>query len=57
MSPTLTPTTTAVLVIDMQNDTVHAEGASAISGAVEHARSQGVVGNVAKVADGLATRS
>ena len=51
MSTTLGPTTTAVLVIDMQNDTVHADGAYATSGAVEHAQSQDVVANVGSVVD------
>jgi ureidoacrylate peracid hydrolase len=42
-----TPTSnTAVLVIDMQNDTVHADGAYASFGAAEHATSQNVVANV-----------
>jgi ureidoacrylate peracid hydrolase len=36
----------AVLVIDMQNDTVHADGAYASFGAAEHAVAQNVVGNV-----------
>jgi ureidoacrylate peracid hydrolase len=39
----------AVLVIDMQNDTVHADGAYASSGAVEHAASQNVIANVGTV--------
>lgn len=38
--------TSAVLVIDMQNDTVHADGAYASFGAAEHAAAQNVVGNV-----------
>lgn len=45
------PSTTAVLVIDMQNDTVHADGAYASSGAVEHAVAQNVVTHVASVLD------
>jgi ureidoacrylate peracid hydrolase len=44
-------TTTAVLVVDMQNDTVHADGAYATSGAVEHAVAQNVVANVGSVLD------
>jgi ureidoacrylate peracid hydrolase len=47
-SAPLSPTT-AVLVIDMQNDTVHAEGAYATSGAVEHAVAQDVIANVGRV--------
>jgi ureidoacrylate peracid hydrolase len=47
-STPLSPTT-AVLVIDMQNDTVHAEGAYATSGAVEHAVAQDVIANVGRV--------
>lgn len=42
---------TAVLVIDMQNDTVHADGAYAATGAVEHAAAQGVVANVGTLVD------
>jgi len=38
--------TTALLVIDMQNDTVHPDGAYAATGAAEHAASQNVVTNV-----------
>ncbi len=37
---------TAILVVDMQNDTVHADGAYASFGAAEHAASQNVVANV-----------
>lgn len=39
-------TTTAVIVIDMQNDTVHPEGAFASTGAADHAASQHVIANV-----------
>ncbi|RCK68927.1 cysteine hydrolase [Desertihabitans brevis] len=49
---TTTPTDstrTAVLVIDMQNDAVHPDGAYASTGAAEHAASQQVVANVAAV--------
>jgi ureidoacrylate peracid hydrolase len=42
----MTLTNTAILVIDMQNDTVHAEGAYASFGAAEHAASQNVIANV-----------
>ncbi|MFI5934244.1 cysteine hydrolase family protein [Actinoplanes sp. NPDC051494] len=38
--------TTALLIIDMQNDTVHPEGAYASLGAAEHAASQHVIANV-----------
>jgi nicotinamidase-related amidase len=41
----------AVLVIDMQNDTVHADGAYASFGAAEHADAQNVVGNVGTLLD------
>jgi len=42
---------TAVLVIDMQNDTVSAEGAYASFGAAEHAKAQNVVGNIGTLLD------
>lgn len=45
----LTPSTTAVLVIDMQNDTVHADGAYAATGAAAHAAEQNVIANVGSV--------
>ena len=38
---------TAILVIDMQNDTIHADGAYASTGAAENATAQNVVANVA----------
>lgn len=41
--------TTAVLVVDMQNDTVGADGAYASFGAAEHATSQNVVANIADI--------
>ena len=47
---TSTPST-AILVIDMQNDTVHADGAYASFGAAEHAASQNVIGNVGTLLD------
>lgn len=47
----LTPNTTAVLVVDMQNDNLHPDGAFASSGAAEHATSQDVVRNVRAVLD------
>jgi len=40
---------TAVLVIDMQNDTVHPDGAYASFGAAEHAASQQVIPHVASI--------
>lgn len=42
-------TTTAVIVIDMQNDTVHPEGAFASTGAADHAASQHVIPNVLNI--------
>jgi ureidoacrylate peracid hydrolase len=42
----MTLTNTAILVIDMQNDTVHAEGAYASFGAADHAAAQNVIANV-----------
>jgi ureidoacrylate peracid hydrolase len=41
---------TAVLVIDMQNDTVHPDGAYASFGAAEHAASQDVLAHVGSLA-------
>lgn len=43
--------TVAVLVIDMQNDTVHPDGAFASTGAAAHAASQDVVANVRRILD------
>jgi len=48
---TLPTDSTAVLVIDMQNDNLHADGAFASTGAAEHASSQNVVRNVRTVLD------
>lgn len=48
--------TTAVLVIDMQNDTVGAEGDYASFGAADHATSQDVVANVGAVLDAARER-
>lgn len=45
-NPILTSGSTAILVIDMQNDNLHPDGAFASTGAAEHARSQNVVTNV-----------
>ncbi|HEU4547123.1 MAG TPA: isochorismatase family cysteine hydrolase [Microlunatus sp.] len=50
------PTSTAVLVVDMQNDTVGAQGAYASFGAAEHATSQNVVANVRSILDAARTR-
>jgi len=47
----LDPTTTAVLVIDMQNDNIHPDGAFASTGAAAHAASQHVVEHVRAVLD------
>ncbi|PXA72120.1 isochorismatase family cysteine hydrolase [Cryobacterium arcticum] len=44
-----TSSTTAVLVIDMQNDTVHADGAYAATGAAAHAAEQNVIANVSSI--------
>ncbi|MFJ4998501.1 cysteine hydrolase family protein [Microbacterium sp. NPDC088619] len=48
---TLTAPTTAVLVIDMQNDNVLPNGAFASTGAAEHAASQDVIGHVRTILD------
>ncbi|MGJ9374209.1 isochorismatase family cysteine hydrolase [Nesterenkonia sp. CF4.4] len=42
---------TAVLVVDMQNDTVHASGAYASFGAAEHAASQNVIPNIRNIVE------
>lgn len=42
---------TAVIVIDMQNDTVHPEGAFASTGAADHAASQHVIPNVLNIVE------
>jgi len=44
--------TTALLVIDMQNDTVHTDGAYASTGAAEHASTQNVVANIGSLLAG-----
>jgi ureidoacrylate peracid hydrolase len=49
MSDTFPVATTAVLVVDMQNDNVHADGAFASTGAAAHAASQNVVGHGGEV--------
>jgi nicotinamidase-related amidase len=46
-----TTTKTAIVVIDMQNDTVHPEGAFAETGAAAHATSQGVIGHIRTIID------
>ncbi|RWZ50809.1 cysteine hydrolase [Labedella phragmitis] len=43
--------TTAILVVDMQNDTIHRQGAFADSGAAAHAESQNVIANAKAVVD------
>ena len=45
------PARTAVLVIDMQNDNLHPDGAFASFGAAQHAQEQDVVTNVRAVLD------
>jgi len=54
-TPSSTPSSTAVLVIDMQNDTVHPDGAYAGTGAAAHATSQHVVENTRAVLDAART--
>jgi ureidoacrylate peracid hydrolase len=49
--PEASRSTTAILVVDMQNDTVHKDGAYASFGAAEHAHTQNVVANVGRVLD------
>jgi ureidoacrylate peracid hydrolase len=44
-------TTTAILVIDMQNDNLHADGAFAATGAAQNAKEQDVVAHVRAVLD------
>ena len=51
MATTSPSPTTAILVIDMQNDTVHPDGAYASTGAAAHATDQGVIANVRTVVD------
>jgi ureidoacrylate peracid hydrolase len=48
---TLHARTTSVLVVDMQNDNLHPDGAFASTGAADHASSQDVVRNVRTVLD------
>lgn len=45
----LNPATTAVLVIDMQNDNLHPDGAFAATGAADHAAQQDVVAHVGAI--------
>jgi nicotinamidase-related amidase len=49
--PELSSATTAVLVIDMQNDSIHVAGAFASTGAADHAEAQNVIRNVRTVLD------
>jgi ureidoacrylate peracid hydrolase len=51
VSTSSTRPTTAILVIDMQNDNLHPDGAFAATGAAEHAAQQNVVANVRSVLD------
>jgi ureidoacrylate peracid hydrolase len=51
----LTSPDTALLIVDMQNDNIHADGAFAGSGAAAHAESQDVIANVAAVLDAART--
>ncbi|NLA28485.1 MAG: cysteine hydrolase [Propionibacterium sp.] len=46
---TSSPSSLAVLVVDMQNDTVHHQGAFADSGAADHAEAQQVIANVSRI--------
>lgn len=46
---TFAPASTAIIVIDMQNDTVHANGAFAETGAAAHAQSQNVIPNIGAI--------
>jgi len=48
--------TTALLIIDMQNDNIHPDGAFAASGAAEHAAAQNVIANVRSVLEAARTR-
>jgi ureidoacrylate peracid hydrolase len=41
----------AILVVDMQNDTVHADGAYASFGAAAHASAQNVIANIGTILD------
>jgi nicotinamidase-related amidase len=54
---TTTQTTTAILVIDMQNDTVHADGAYAGTGAAENAVAQNLIPNISAVLDAARSNS
>ena len=46
---------TALLIVDMQNDTVHPDGAFAETGAAAHAASQNVIGHARSVLDAART--
>jgi nicotinamidase-related amidase len=48
---TLDPTNTALLLVDLQNDNVHPNGAFAASGAADHAAEQNLVPNVRELLD------
>jgi ureidoacrylate peracid hydrolase len=47
----LMTSTTAILVIDMQNDNLHPDGAFADSGAAQHAQEQDVIAHVRTILD------
>jgi nicotinamidase-related amidase len=47
----ITPPSTAILVVDMQNDTVSASGAYAATGAAAHAEKQHVIAHVRQILD------
>jgi nicotinamidase-related amidase len=48
---TLDPSTTALLLVDLQNDNVHPDGAFASSGAADHAVEQNLVPHVRQLLD------
>lgn len=51
MPDKIDPTTTALIILDLQNDVIMEGGAFADSGAPAHAKSQNVVENVKRLAD------
>ena len=53
---TLDPARCALVIQDMQNDVVMERGAFAASGAPEHARAQGSIGNAARLAEACRAR-
>lgn len=56
MPDPINPTTTALIILDLQNDVIMEGGAFADSGAPAHATSQNVVENVKRLADAFRTR-